>query len=286
MRSKKMRSSGNVRRNLLTAGGILSIVGGISQIICSGLMIVDFVVSYLHNWRLIYALFLPGLPDAWQHYVLWGPGPMIFSANYVPIRWAIIGGCLGVLGIVAVVGGISAVRRKRFGLSLAGAICALPSVFLGIMAVIFVSWERENLVRREKEMASNDNSKGKLLTAGGILSIMAGILEINAGVLIFLTGGIEPYTLWLLPFLPGVYVDWWRSLVWSYFDKYFPIWLIIAGGLLFLGILAVVGGISAIRRKRFGVSLAGAICALISGLLGILAVIFVALGKREFGAKA
>ena len=73
--------------------------------------------------------------------------------------------------------------------------------------------------------------------------------------------------------------------MYSYFDKYFPIWLIIAGGLLFLGILAVVGGISAIRRKRFGVSLAGAICALISGILGILAVIFVALGKREFGAE-
>ena len=58
-------------------------------------------------------------------------------------------------------------------------------------------------------------------------------------------------------------------------------------GVLFLalGVLAVVGGISAIRQKRFGLSLAGAISALGSGLLGIVAVIFVALGKREFGAK-
>jgi hypothetical protein len=55
--------------------------------------------------------------------------------------------------------------------------------------------------------------------------------------------------------------------------------------ILVLGVLAVVGGVSAIRRKRFGLSLAGAICAIISGLLGILAIIFVALGKREFGAK-
>ncbi len=133
-----MTTDGGIRRGLLTAGGVISVVAGISQVICSGLIIVDFVVSYLHNWRLIYALFLPGLPEAWARYVLWGPGPILFSVSWVPIRWAIIGGCLGVLGILAVVGGVSAIRRKRFGLSLAGAICALPSVFVGILAVNFV----------------------------------------------------------------------------------------------------------------------------------------------------
>ena len=51
-----------------------------------------------------------------------------------------------------------------------------------------------------------------------------------------------------------------------------------------LDIVAIIGGISAIKRKRFGLSLAGAVCALPSVILGILAVIFVALGKREFGA--
>jgi hypothetical protein len=51
------------------------------------------------------------------------------------------------------------------------------------------------------------------------------------------------------------------------------------------GLIAVVGGISAIRRYRFGLSLAGAICALPLGLFGIPAVIFVALGKREFEAQ-
>jgi hypothetical protein len=137
-RGKKMASSGNVRRNLLMVGGALSIVGGISQAVSGGLIIVDFVVSYLHNWRLIYTLVLPGLPDAWRHYILWGGGPILMSMSYVPIRWAIVGGCLGALGIVAVVGGVSAIRGKRFGLSLAGAICALPSVFVGIAAVILV----------------------------------------------------------------------------------------------------------------------------------------------------
>jgi hypothetical protein len=125
-------------------------------------------------------------------------------------------------------------------------------------------------------MASSGNMRRNLLTAGGILSIMAGVFEINAGVLIFLTGDIIPYPLWLFPFLPGF---WWEALQHG--------WLVVMGGLLFaLGILAVVGGTSAIRRKRFGLSLAGAICTLLSsGLLGILAIIFVALGKREFGAE-
>jgi ABC-type dipeptide/oligopeptide/nickel transport system permease subunit len=52
-----------------------------------------------------------------------------------------------------------------------------------------------------------------------------------------------------------------------------------------LGIMAVIGGISAIRRKWFSISLAGAVGALFTVPLGILAVIFVVLGKREFEAK-
>ena len=81
-----MASNGSSRGKLLTAGGVISVVAGISQIICSGLIIADYVVSYLHNWRLIYALFLPGLPEAWVRYVLWGPGPLLFGMNWVPVR--------------------------------------------------------------------------------------------------------------------------------------------------------------------------------------------------------
>src|SRR4030042_2108157 len=131
-----MGSNGNGRRNLLTAGGVLSVVGGIPQVISGGVLIVNFLVSYQHGFVLISRFFVPLFPDGGRYYILWG-GPMVpASMDYIPIHWPILGGCFVALGIVAVVGGISAVRRKRFGLSLAGAICALPSVFLGIAAVV------------------------------------------------------------------------------------------------------------------------------------------------------
>jgi len=137
-------------------------------------------------------------------------------------------------------------------------------------------------------MASNDGHRRWLLTAGGILSIVAGIFQINNGAVLvafFLTHAESVYRVipgWFIPLLPGFWADYWDI----YYFTYDQIWLTIVWVLfLALGILAIVGGVSTIRQKRFGLSLAGAISALASGLLGILAVIFVALGKREFGAK-
>jgi hypothetical protein len=137
-------------------------------------------------------------------------------------------------------------------------------------------------------MRSSENVRHNLLTAGGILSIVAGIFQINNGVVLmvfFLTHDIMPYAD-IIPFLPGFWDDWIDYLVHLLWHDYFPIWLIIVGGLFFvLGILAIAGGISAVRKRSFGMSLAGAISALPSGLLGILAIIFVSLRKREFGVE-
>ena len=55
--------------------------------------------------------------------------------------------------------------------------------------------------------------------------------------------------------------------------------------LIVFGIVAIVGGIFALRRRIWGLALAGAICALVPppiAVLGILAIIFIALSKREF----
>ena len=102
---------------MLTAGGILSIVAGIFQI--------GRGVSIAVNLR-----YWSGTDQNW---------------------WVIFGGCAGVLGILAVVGGISAIRRKRFGLSLAGAICALPLYALGVPAVIFICLSKKDFSEERKE---------------------------------------------------------------------------------------------------------------------------------------
>ena len=128
-------------------------------------------------------------------------------------------------------------------------------------------------------MASN-GSKGGLLTAGGILSIVAGAFEVIGGVIIaILTIGIR--ILPMLGRLPFHLGDWFERII-----PIIPTWLLIVGvPLIVLGILAIIGGVSAVRRKSFGLSLAGAICALPSVILGILAVIFVSVGRREFVAE-
>ena len=119
-----------------------------------------------------------------------------------------------------------------------------------------------------------DEGRGGLLSAGGILSIIVGAFEV-------LVGGLMVASMWVsIPFAcPGTsgfkgICD--PSLIHS--------WLIIIGAILaVLGIIAIVGGVSAIKRRSFGLSLTGAICALLPiNVLGILAVIFVSLGKREF----
>jgi len=130
-------------------------------------------------------------------------------------------------------------------------------------------------------MASNGNSRGGLLTAGGALSIVAGAFKvIGGGIMVALVSLDIPLRQWLSSFLPGSTGGWVGFELWPVV----PIWLTIIGGLLLvLGIIAIAGGVSAMRRKSFGLSLAGAICAFIPlNLFGLLAVIFVSLGKREF----
>jgi hypothetical protein len=165
-------------------------------------------------------------------------------------------------------------------------------------------------------MESNNGHRSGLLTAGGILSIISGAFEVvGGGALVGLMLSPAVRRALFNPIHSGFFVVGPASPASS-------TRLIIVGvSLLVLGAIAIAGGVSATRRKSFGLSLAAAICALpsvIFGLslagvipalsslysaitslgrgtaifstspsviLGILAVIFVALGKREFGAK-
>ena len=126
-----MASSGSHRSGLLTAGGVLSIIGGAFQVIGGGigtaLVVSAFIGRCLRPFQGV-----PFLPGEWSERVIF-VGPILLGIVVIGL----------VLGIVAIVGGVSAVRRKSFGLSLAGAICALPSAILGILAIIFVALSKK-----------------------------------------------------------------------------------------------------------------------------------------------
>ncbi len=112
----------------------------------------------------------------------------------------------------------------------------------------------------------------KPVTAG-ILSIVAGTLNITFALVLLFFGSILAGALstiglpGLLPFLP------------------FPILAGAAMPLVILGTISIVGGAYAVRRRIWPLAFAGAICALFPPqltILGVLAIIFIVLGKDEF----
>jgi hypothetical protein len=142
-------------------------------------------------------------------------------------------------------------------------------------------------------MASSGSSRGGLLTAGGILSIVGGASEaVGAVIMVCLTIATRELLTRVSPYpYPGI------------------IWPISAGVFIFaMGIVAIIGGVSAMRGEKFGLSLVGAICCalpsvingimnlfglilagfiwVVAGLIfGIPAIIFISLSKKEFGAE-
>ena len=87
-------------------------------------------------------------------------------------------------------------------------------------------------------MASNGDNRGGLLTAGGILSIIGGASEVIGGGIIV---GLTACT--VFPPLP----------LGGRFDiiPVIPTWLFIAAlPLIVLGIIAIVGGVSAIKEGK------------------------------------
>ena len=97
---------------------------------------------------------------------------------------------------------------------------------------------------------------------GGILSIIAGALGILRGMVILVVGGAIAGIEKIAPLVPEILAA-------------------VAIPMIILGIVAIIGGIYALKRKMWGLALAGSICSLVS-VLGIPAIIFVAMGKDEF----
>jgi hypothetical protein len=96
-------------------------------------------------------------------------------------------------------------------------------------------------------------------TTAGILAIVAGAFQVIWGIIAATVGGIGG----------GLIGMGWLSAI--------------GAPLIILGIVAIVGGVYALKRRIWGLALAGCICSLIGPwILGIPAIIFVAMGKNEF----
>ena len=100
----------------------------------------------------------------------------------------------------------------------------------------------------------------------GILDLLIGVPGLIAGIILAVIGGFLTF------FIGGLGA-------------------IIAGPMIILSIVAIIGGVFAIRKRAWGFALAGAICGFIVGLplvvvpailFGIPAIVFTALGKRQF----
>jgi hypothetical protein len=102
-------------------------------------------------------------------------------------------------------------------------------------------------------------------TTAGVLGILAGAIAVIMGLVVAVAGGILGTVL-------GVFVPFIGGAVAGIFA--IPV---------ILGIVAIIGGVYAVKRRSWGFALAGSICALFCVFfLGIPAIIFVILGKPEF----
>jgi hypothetical protein len=98
----------------------------------------------------------------------------------------------------------------------------------------------------------------------GILDIIAGGFGLIAALVFIFIGGI-------MRFMPDVPTF------------LFPIFTALSIPFAIIGILAIVGGVYALRRKIWGLALAGSIAAFFpSWILGLTAIVLTALSKNEF----
>jgi hypothetical protein len=105
-----------------------------------------------------------------------------------------------------------------------------------------------------------------------------------AGILNIITGGLTLLGVILVSVSIGVFYS---SAYNTFGNQDIPagIWVAIFLPAVILSIVAIVGGVYAIRRRIWGLALAGAICSLLTiwaWPLGIAAIVLLALSKHEF----
>ena len=104
-------------------------------------------------------------------------------------------------------------------------------------------------------------------------------MPVVAGILAIASGGFK-----LLTFVGLIVASFFLISPVHGFDIHpIVILLTISVPLTILGILAIVGGISALQRKRFGLAVTGSIASFLPfSLLGLASIILIALSRNEF----
>ena len=109
-------------------------------------------------------------------------------------------------------------------------------------------------------------------TTGGILCIIAGVINVLLGLVVVVV-------------LAGAGLLMGTELVELPAELAGMSWLGVLGvPLVVVGIVSIVGGVYALKRRLWGFALAGAICSIMTGnlLYGTLAIIFISVSKSEF----
>jgi hypothetical protein len=109
-------------------------------------------------------------------------------------------------------------------------------------------------------------------TTGGILCIIAGVINVLLGLVVIVA-------------LAGAGLLLGTEMIELDLELAGMSWLGVLGvPLVVMGIVSIIGGAYALKRRLWGFALAGAICAIMAGnlLYGTLAIIFISVSKSEF----
>lgn len=208
---------------------------------------------------------------------------IIIAIAFFALIWTLI-------GAFAIIGGIFALKTKRWALALAGSIAGAV-IFLptGIAATILISMARQEFsgmaTAEDQQMeAVTDSGKG----SGQNKARITGILSIIAGICGILTLGYSFLIIYLnnsalkIQSMPGMYN--FSTDMSQITTGIYLVWGIASA---IIGILALICGIFTLKRKSWGIAVAGAIAdTIVFYPCGIPAIILIALAKDEFSTQS
>ena len=118
-------------------GGILAIIGGVIGLLASmGILIAITVLNTIWSWGLL-------------------------PINVIGILWIILVPMF-ICGVLAIIGGIFAVQRKKYGMALTGAIAALfPGWIFGLGAIVFTAISRDEFGTETKPEVNKSHQSKK-----------------------------------------------------------------------------------------------------------------------------